>query len=104
MLIFFIWISLSILAAYIASNKGNSGLVCFLGGIIFSPLVGLLVAILSPQNNQVALEKQKIKNGYKKCKFCAELIKREAVICHYCKMECVITPPSVVNTGSPSDG
>lgn len=94
------WISLSILAAFIANNKGNSGLVCFLEGIIFSPLIGLFVAIASKPNFKV-IEERKIKNErLKKCEFCAELIKKEALICHYCKHECSDNLNKMINSGA----
>jgi hypothetical protein len=85
-----LWFFLSIVAAAIASNKGNSGIVCFLGSIFFSPLIGLLVAIVSKPNRKV-LEKYSIQQGHaKRCPECFELIQAKAKVCHYCNAVCVV--------------
>lgn len=72
---------------FAASNKGRSGVGYFLLSILISPLLAVLILFLTG-DNEPEVEKQKLKNGaYKKCSFCAELVKKEAVVCKHCNRE-----------------
>jgi hypothetical protein len=55
--LFLIWIVPSLIPALIASNKGRSGLGLFLLSIFFTPIVGLIVAlIIAPINKTTESE------------------------------------------------
>jgi hypothetical protein len=80
---------LSGVAAWIASSKGRSGIGVFFLSVLLSPLVGLIVALALQSSAQVEEGKARsgTSNEFRKCPFCAEVIRREAVKCRYCQSD-----------------
>lgn len=73
-----IWVLCGFASAMVASSKGRSASGWFFMGLIFGPF-GILFALFSGKEGPDENEK--------KCPFCAEFVKREAVVCKHCGKE-----------------
>lgn len=93
-LIYWMCVLLGLVPAIIAHNKGRSfGIWWIYGSGLF--IVAIIHAIVIRPNEQALLNE-----GFKKCPFCAEMIKPDAKVCRYCGRDLpeATTPPTVIET------
>lgn len=81
------WLIFSLVAAWIASSKGRSGLGVFVLSVLLSPLIGIIVALVMQRADKI--EATQVVHGgvsreFWKCPFCAEAVRFEALKCKHC--------------------
>lgn len=79
-----IWIIFCILVGFYAESKGRSGIGYFFIAALLSPLIGIIIAVLSSPNKEKVERKQIESGDIRKCPYCAELVKTEAIVCKHC--------------------
>lgn len=88
---FIIWLLFGVVTAVVAANKRRNVIGWLVLGFLLGPF-GLILSLVVSKN-QAEVEQEAIESGARrKCPFCAELIRREAVKCRFCGSE---VPPVV---------
>lgn len=93
-----VWIICAVITAVIASNKGRSGFAWFFVGMLLG-LFGVILALVVSKHDDV-IEMNAVSTGeFRKCPFCAEVIKAEAVRCKHCGSDISASVPQPPEPG-----
>lgn len=78
-----LWILCGVAGMIILQNKGRGGCAGFLLGLLLGP-IGIVIALVMGRNSD-KLENEAMGSGnVRRCPWCAELIRIEAIACKHC--------------------
>ena len=77
-----VWLALGFVTAKIAISKGRPFGTWLIYGFLCFPLAILYLAVAKPSDETLADSGE-----YRKCPFCAEMVRQEAKLCRYCGKE-----------------
>lgn len=103
-----IWLFFGMAAALVANSRGQNGCFWFVIGVLTGPF-GLVGALFISDETDKAKEERHQEQavatgesgGYRKCPYCAEAIRREAIKCKHCQSDVEPLGPAATNQRTP---
>ena len=81
--LFFFWLIMAVVVAFVANSKGKSGGLWFFYGLVIWP-IALIHAIVTPKEPE-AVERQQQSEGKMRCPNCADWVYKQAKTCPHCQ-------------------
>ena len=88
MLIVSTWVIVSLIVAVVANGKGRSGVGFFFLSLITSPIIALIILLVVGEGPGPLAAN----SSARKCPYCAELVKKEAIVCKHCGKDLPVLP------------
>jgi hypothetical protein len=79
----FVWLGLAIVVGIAAAHRGRNGARWLLLAVLLTPLIAGLLVLALPDPDRERQQQEFLKNS-RKCPLCAELVRREAIVCKHC--------------------
>jgi hypothetical protein len=98
--IFLSWIIFSFVVGWVWQQRGLSYGTGLVLSLLLSPLIGFIIGMVKTPTPEQTERAALAAGGVKKCPFCAEMIKAEAVICRFCGRD-LPTPEERQSTPAP---
>jgi hypothetical protein len=99
-----LWIGCGIASVIVAQGKNVNGCGAFLLGIFLGPIGLAIVLILPAHKAENKSSNHDLAQQTRKCPFCAEPIKREAIKCKHCGSQIEAVPEQPIPEGEAQSG
>lgn len=88
----------AVIGSEVGRRKGLQG-AGFVLGFLLGPIGVLIVGVMTP--SQATLDDARRAEGFRRCPFCAEMIRPDAVVCRYCQRDVPNVEPRPVDESPP---
>lgn len=79
-----VWLPFAFGCSYLWTRKGQPGIRGYTLSMLASPLIAFAYWLYMPTDYQ-RVDQNQMANGMRKCPWCAEIVRADAIICRYCQ-------------------